>query len=130
MCNPGKGLQFPLFGWGLAGLTQSLQVSLFSTLEVYVVCLPIRNGRTCILACSLTHPHIPLWLLQVWNVLEVLNVLQALVDKSAIVADLESDGGAKWVLWDCALAVTNQETFTMLSLMHALNVPAKGALSF
>ena len=33
--------------------------------------------------------------LQVWNVLEVLNVLQALVDKSNIVAELEADGGAK-----------------------------------
>lgn len=32
---------------------------------------------------------------KVWNVLEVLNVLQALVDKSGIVAELEADGGAK-----------------------------------
>eukprot|EP00983_Pelagomonas_calceolata_P102130 1158771-Pelagomonas_calceolata.AAC.4 len=32
---------------------------------------------------------------KVWNVLEVLNVLQALVDKSGIIADLEGDGGAK-----------------------------------
>lgn len=32
---------------------------------------------------------------QVWNVSEVLNVLQALVDKSGIVAELESDGGAR-----------------------------------
>lgn len=31
---------------------------------------------------------------KVWNVLEVLNVLQALVDKSGIVAELEGDGGA------------------------------------
>lgn len=31
---------------------------------------------------------------KVWNVLEVLNVLQALVDKSGIVAELEADGGA------------------------------------
>mmetsp|Transcript_19202 Transcript_19202/g.53747 ORF Transcript_19202/g.53747 Transcript_19202/m.53747 type:complete len:518 (-) Transcript_19202:405-1958(-) len=33
---------------------------------------------------------------KVWNVLEVLNVLQALVDKSGIIADLEGDGGAKF----------------------------------
>lgn len=33
--------------------------------------------------------------IQVWNVLEVLNVLQALVDKSGIIAELEADGGAK-----------------------------------
>ena len=32
---------------------------------------------------------------KVWNVLEVLNVLQALVDKSGIIAELETDGGAK-----------------------------------
>ncbi|KAG1667471.1 hypothetical protein FOA52_012226 [Chlamydomonas sp. UWO 241] len=31
---------------------------------------------------------------KVWNVLEVLNVLQALVDKSGIVAEMEADGGA------------------------------------
>lgn len=33
---------------------------------------------------------------KVWNVVEVLNILQALVDKSGIVADLTSDGGAKF----------------------------------
>lgn len=32
---------------------------------------------------------------QVWNIVEVLNILQALVDKSGIVAELEGDGGAK-----------------------------------
>lgn len=32
--------------------------------------------------------------IQVWNILDVLNVLQALVDKSGIVAELEADGGA------------------------------------
>lgn len=37
------------------------------------------------------HTHVP----QVWNVLEVLNVLQALVDKSGITTELEADGGAK-----------------------------------
>jgi translation initiation factor 3 subunit L len=30
-----------------------------------------------------------------WSVVEVLNVLQALVDKSGIVAELEADDGAK-----------------------------------
>lgn len=38
-----------------------------------------------------SHMHVP----QVWNVLEVLNVLQALVDKSGITTELEADGGAK-----------------------------------
>jgi translation initiation factor 3 subunit L len=37
----------------------------------------------------------PLLLLQVWNVLDVLNVLQALIDKSGIVSELERDGGAE-----------------------------------
>lgn len=32
---------------------------------------------------------------KVWNIVEVLNILQALVDKSGIVAELEGDGGAK-----------------------------------
>jgi translation initiation factor 3 subunit L len=32
----------------------------------------------------------------VWNALEVLNVLQALVDKSGIIAELTADGGARW----------------------------------
>ena len=32
---------------------------------------------------------------KVWNVLEVLSVLQALVDKSGITAELEADGGAE-----------------------------------
>jgi hypothetical protein len=36
-----------------------------------------------------------LLLLQVWNILDVLNVLQALIDKSGIVAELERDGGAE-----------------------------------
>jgi translation initiation factor 3 subunit L len=34
---------------------------------------------------------------QVWNILDVLNVLQALVDKSGIVAELERGGGAELV---------------------------------
>eukprot|EP00798_Chlamydomonas_sp_ICE-L_P001226 gene1226-32567_t len=33
---------------------------------------------------------------KVWNVHEVLNVLQALIDKSGITAELEADGGAKF----------------------------------
>lgn len=32
---------------------------------------------------------------KVWNINEVLNILQALVDKSGIVAEIESDGGAR-----------------------------------
>eukprot|EP00879_Flechtneria_rotunda_P028433 GHRR01030542.1.p1 GENE.GHRR01030542.1~~GHRR01030542.1.p1 ORF type:complete len:257 (+),score=59.36 GHRR01030542.1:165-935(+) len=32
---------------------------------------------------------------QVWNIVDVLNILQALVDKSGIVAELERDGGAE-----------------------------------
>jgi len=32
---------------------------------------------------------------QVWNIMDVLNVLQALVDKSGIVGELERDGGAE-----------------------------------
>jgi translation initiation factor 3 subunit L len=36
-----------------------------------------------------------LLLLQVWNILDVLNVLQALIDKSNIIAELERDGGAE-----------------------------------
>ncbi|GLC72487.1 hypothetical protein PLESTF_001252900 [Pleodorina starrii] len=32
---------------------------------------------------------------KVWNTIEVLNILQALVDKSGIVAELEGDGGAR-----------------------------------
>jgi translation initiation factor 3 subunit L len=41
----------------------------------------------------LLHPL--LLLLQVWNILDVLNVLQALIDKSGIIAELERDGGAE-----------------------------------
>lgn len=33
--------------------------------------------------------------MQVWNVIDVTNYLQALVDKSGIVAELKADGGAK-----------------------------------
>lgn len=35
-----------------------------------------------------------------WNILDVLNVLQALVDKSGIVAELERDGGAELAACD------------------------------
>lgn len=33
--------------------------------------------------------------MQVWNILDVLNILQALVDKSQIVEEIERDGGAE-----------------------------------
>lgn len=33
---------------------------------------------------------------KVWNVVEVLNILQALVDKSGVIAELQSDGGARF----------------------------------
>jgi translation initiation factor 3 subunit L len=36
----------------------------------------------------------------VWNVADVLNVLQALVDRSKIVKELEADGGARLVACD------------------------------
>lgn len=43
---------------------------------------------------------------KVWNVLEVLNILQALVDKSGIVQELETDGGARWaVAWAIAVGL-------------------------
>ena len=32
-----------------------------------------------------------------WNTIEVLNILQAMVDKSGIVAEVEGDGGVKCV---------------------------------
>lgn len=44
--------------------------------------------------------------LQVWNILDVLNVLQALVDKSGVVAELEHDGGAE--LMACEGYIPNQ----------------------
>eukprot|EP00878_Enallax_costatus_P013369 GHUV01013977.1.p1 GENE.GHUV01013977.1~~GHUV01013977.1.p1 ORF type:complete len:491 (+),score=162.12 GHUV01013977.1:606-2078(+) len=43
---------------------------------------------------------------KVWNILDVLNVLQALVDKSGIVAELEADGGAE--LMACEGYIPNQ----------------------
>jgi translation initiation factor 3 subunit L len=42
----------------------------------------------------------------VWNIMDVLNVLQALVDKSGIVAELERDGGAE--LAACEGYIPNQ----------------------
>jgi translation initiation factor 3 subunit L len=37
---------------------------------------------------------------QVWNIVDVLNVLQALVDKSGIVGELERDGSAELLACD------------------------------
>ena len=60
----------------------------------------VPGGSSCD-ACGLTTPALlesGCCRAQVWAVGEVLNVLQALVDKSGIVAELAADGGARWVV--------------------------------